>query len=122
MDKKAFQPYMINRWLSMNLELTELVNIFQQYTIGILNSKEVYKLYQGVLPKQSIYVKYVKGAKDDKYNPELLEIMKLYYGVGKTEVKEYLDILMESSNGLEEIINILQKYGNDDKKIKKLLK
>lgn len=122
MDKKAFSPYMVNRWLSMDLALVDMVNIFQQYTIGQLESREVYNLYSGILPKSTLYLKYVKGKKSDKYHPELVEFMKLYYNVSKSEIYDYLDIMMNTPEGVEKIIDILQKYGNDEKKIKKFLR
>ena len=51
LDQKSFSPYLINRWLSMNPDLIEIVDMFQQYTIGPLNKKHVYQLYFDVLPK-----------------------------------------------------------------------
>jgi len=44
-DRKSFSPYMVNRFLSMNMDFIELVNEFQKYTIGELSNREVYKLY-----------------------------------------------------------------------------
>ena len=44
-DKKSFSPFIINRWLSMNMELLPIINILQKYTIGLLKPKEVYKIY-----------------------------------------------------------------------------
>ena len=44
-DQKSFVPYLINRWLSMNPDLIEVVDVFQQYTIGPLSKKHVYQLY-----------------------------------------------------------------------------
>ena len=41
MDKKSFTPFMINRWLSMNMDLLPIVNELQKYTIGTLSSKDV---------------------------------------------------------------------------------
>ena len=44
-DQKAFSPFIINRWLSMDIDFIEIVNYFQKYSIGLLQSKEVYKWY-----------------------------------------------------------------------------
>ena len=49
-DQKSFSPYIINRWLSMNPDLIEIVDMFQQYTIGPLSKKHVYQLYLDFLP------------------------------------------------------------------------
>ena len=53
-DQKSFSPYLINRWLSMNMNYIELVDMFQQYTIGPLKKKHVYQLYFDFLLKLSI--------------------------------------------------------------------
>ena len=117
MDKKSFTPFIINRWLSMNLDLLPIVNILQKYTIGLLSPKEVYKLYLDFLPKQKTFDKYIKGKKEGKYNKELLEYLSKWYGVSQREVSDYLDLLPK-----DEVINILKKYGLTEKEAKKLLK
>ena len=42
-DKKTFSPYMIHRFLSMNLDYIELANNFQKY--WSLEPKQVYEWY-----------------------------------------------------------------------------
>lgn len=119
-DKKSFSPYMINRFLSMNKDYIELVNEFQKYTIGTLESKEVYKLYSDVLPKQKQFNKYIKGKKADKYNSDLVELIAKHYLISERVAMEYLDMFFESSlNTLKEIV---KKYGITDKEASKLLK
>ena len=39
-DHKSFNTFIINRFLSMNKEWIEIVNMLQQYTIG-MESKDV---------------------------------------------------------------------------------
>ena len=56
-DRKAFSVYLINRWLSMNMDFIEIVNELQKYTIGQLSPAETYKLYFDVLPKQKQFNK-----------------------------------------------------------------
>ena len=60
-SQKTFSPYLINRWLSMNPNYIEIVDMFQQYTIGPLSKKHVYQLYLDFLPKQKSFNKYIKG-------------------------------------------------------------
>ena len=117
MDKKSFEPFMVNRFLSMNMGLLELVNELQQYTIGQLSPKDVYKLYLDVLPKKKSFDKYVKAKGSDKYNDKVLDYLSRYFEVSEREVKDYLEIL---SN--DEVIEIIQKFGIDKKDIKKWLK
>ena len=71
-SQKSFSPYLINRWLSMNPDLIEIVDMFQQYTIGPLIKKHVYQLYLDFLPKAKMFARYIKGKKQDKYIKNLL--------------------------------------------------
>ena len=54
MDKKTFEPFMVNRFLSMNMGLLELVNELQKFTIGQLSPRDVYKMYFDFLPKKKV--------------------------------------------------------------------
>lgn len=120
MDQKSFTPYLINRWLSMNPDYIELVDMLQQYTIGGLDRKHVYQLYLDLLPKRKVYTKYIKGKDSDKYNKELIEFIALHYQVSERESYEYVAMLMDFDK--EFLIDILAKYGKTEKEIKKLLK
>lgn len=119
-DKKSFSVYLINRWLSMNMEFIEIVNEFQKYTIGQLQPSEVYKLYLDFLPKQKQFNKYIKGKKDAKHNSELIELITGYFSCSKQEAQEYIDIYLLTNK--TELINIIKKYGKTDSEITKLLK
>ena len=70
-DQKKFAPFIVNRWLSMRMELIEVINQLQKYTIGLLSPRDTYRLYHGLLPAQRTFAKYIKGKKDDKYNTDL---------------------------------------------------
>lgn len=117
MDKKSFEPYMINRFLSMNIDLLPIINILQKYTIGDLTPKEVYKLYLDFLPKEKSFDKYIKGKSEDKHNKELLKYLSMWYGVSQREAVDYLELLPK-----EEVLKIVMKYGKTEKEAKKLLK
>ena len=41
-DKKKFSPFIVNRWLSMKMELIEVINQLQKYTIGLLSPRDAY--------------------------------------------------------------------------------
>ena len=116
-SQKSFSPYLINRWLSMNPDYIEIVDMFQQYTIGPLSKKHVYQLYFDFLPKQKSFNKYIKGKKFDKYNKDLVKLISGHYEVRKDEAEEYISLLDK-----QEIISILKKYGKAEKEIKSLLK
>ena len=121
-DQKSFTPYIINRWLSMNHELIELVDMFQQYTIGPLNKKHVYQLYYDILPERKFFSKYIKGKKSSKYNKELISLVTKHYQISKRESTDYIDFWLASKDNTDELIQMLKKYGKTEKEIKQLLK
>ena len=116
-EQKKFSPFIINRWLSMDKEFLEIVNYFQKYSIGTLEPREVYKWYCDMLPRGKRFNKYIKGKKDKKYNTELIDIMVQHFECSKSQVKDYLDLIAK-----DELIDILEKYGMNEKTIKRLLK
>ena len=116
-DQKKFSPFIINRWLSMDKDFIEIVNIFQKYAIGTLEPREVYKWYCGVLPIGKRFNKYIKGKRDKKYNPELVNLLCNYFEESKTHVIEYLGLMNK-----EQLKFILELYGTDQKKVNEFLK
>ena len=116
-DKKTFSPFIINRFLSMDKDFLEIVNYFQKYSIGTLEPREVYKWYCDMLPRGKRFNKYIKGKKDKKYNTELIDIMVQHFECSKSQVKDYLDLIAK-----DELMEILEKYGMNEKTIKRLLK
>ena len=117
MDRKAFSPYMINRWLSMRMELIEVINELQKYTIGILSPANVYKLYHGFLPSSKAFAKYIKGKKEEKYDSEMISLVAKHYQVNSRDAREYIELL-----GKDSCAQLILDYGYDKKAIKKMLK
>ena len=120
-DQKKFQTYIINRFLSMNMEWIDIINYLQKYTMGIpLKPKDAYKLYSGLLPKKKTFLRYIKGKKKTKYEDWVVEIMCKEFEISKNEAEDYLEILYLSSDVKLELKNIIEKYGVEPKLIKKL--
>ena len=116
-EQKKFSPFIINRWLSMDKEFVEIVNYFQKYAIGTLEPCEVYKWYCDILPRGKRFNKYIKGKKSKKYDAELIDIISKHFECSKLQTKEYFELISKY-----ELIEILEKYGLDKKKIKRLCK
>ena len=110
-DHKKFSPFIVNRWLSMRMELIEVINQLQKYTIGVLSPRDTYRLYHGLLPK------YIKGKKEDKYDKELVLQIADHYLVSQAEAIEYIDLMPKDSCS-----SLLSMYGYNEKEIKKMLK
>lgn len=115
-DRKSMSVFLLNRWMSMNNDLLEIVDDLQEVT-NRLPKREAYNLYLDILPKQKIGFRYVKGKKTDKYPKELTDIAIKYFELGKDEVLNYLDLLTK-----EDFSELLRMYGLDDKQTKKILK
>jgi len=105
-EQKKFSPFIINRFLSMDKEFIEIVNVFQKYAIGTLEPREVYKWYCDVLPRGKRFNKYIKGKKDKKYDKEMINIISNHFEVSKKESKDYIDLLDK-----KEIKEIYKMYG-----------
>ena len=119
-DRKTWSTYMVNRIVSMNENYTDLVNQLQKYTMGILDSRETQRLYCEILPYDRSFSKYIKGKNEDKYDKELVNIIRSHYYYSSQEAEEYLDIILPINPN--EIIALLKKYGKTVKEIEKMLK
>ena len=113
-EQKAFNPYMLHKIVSMTEAYIEVANIGP--SLPYTDKEKIYKFYCELLPKKSIYSKYVKGTKT-KSNEDLLEYISKFYECSFREAEEYIQILKK-----EDMYDILNRYGIEDKEIKKLLK
>jgi hypothetical protein len=113
-DRTSFNPYMVHRFLSMNPEYIEFVNLIQN--IPYTEKEKIYKLYLYMIPKKNMFLKYIKSTKT-KTREELLQHLASYYECSLREADEYYHMLHNDT-----IKGILKKQGIEDKEIKKLLK
>ena len=95
--------YMINRFLSMDQDYCEVVNIVQKNTWQ-MKGENLYNLYKDLIPKQNVYLKYIKASKKTEYKSEEIEAVQAYFKVSKKEAKEYINMLPE-----DELILITQQ-------------
>ena len=102
----------------MNTDFLPLVNEVQKYD---LKPKLLYKMYADMIPKGKYYLRYVKGKKEKQmaYEDWLVNIICNDLEVSKREAKETIDILMMTEGGVLELTEIANKYGVDNKKMKK---
>ena len=116
-EQKQFSQFIVNRFLSMRMELTEVINELQRYTIGLLSPRDTYRLYHGLLPSNKTFAKYIKGKKEDKYEKELVSQVAEHYQVSLAEATDYVDLMSKDSCSF-----LLQRYGYAEKDIKRLTK
>jgi hypothetical protein len=119
-DKKTWTNYMILQVLSMDADLLDIIDYVQRYQ-GTLSPECMYKLLIDLIPKSRKFHKYVTGKKEQKYDDDLIEIMKCEFEFcSNSELTEYLNILKNVN--CSEIKDICEKYGKTEKEIKKLMK
>ena len=116
-DQKKFSVFIVNRWLSMRMELTELINEFQTYTIGQLSPRDTYRLYYELLPTNKAFAKYIKGKSEDRYEKDLVAQIAEHYQVSKSEASDYVELMDKM-----QCERILTMYGYSEGDKKKLLK
>jgi hypothetical protein len=110
----SINPYLLNRYLSMNPDYLELVNYTQ--IIPHTEKEKYYKIYSNLIPKKKQWLKYIKSSNKNE-SKELLEYLSKYFECSTREVKDYINILEK-----KQIEEILTSLGIDDKDIKKLSK
>ena len=112
-EHESFNPYMINRFISMKETYIDFVNTIQKYSI---NKESLYNYYCQLIPKRKTFFRYIKPKKS-KFNSELITILSKYFKVSKREIKDNYHLI-----GKDVSRSVLQNIGIDDKQIKKLLK
>jgi len=112
---------MINRLLSMNMDYVELVNEFQKL-YGPLTERESYLFYSQMLPRRKQWNKYVKGKGENRHEGWVVELIAQHFQVSEVEAEAYADLYIATSEGKNCMKRILEMYGTDPKKIKKVVK
>ena len=113
-EQTSFNPYMVHRFLSMNPDYIEFVNLVQTFPYS--DKEKIYNIYLYIIPKKNMFLKYTKSTKKKKQE-SLLKHIANYYECSLGEAEEYIDILRESG-----VKSILTKLGVEEKEQKKLLK
>ena len=100
---EGWNNYMINRFLSMSQDYVEVVNIIQKNTWQ-MKGEYLYNLYRDIIPKQYVFLKYIKSNTKQDYSIEEIEAVQQYFEVSKKEAQDYINMLPK-----EELTEITQK-------------
>ena len=118
-DKKTFSNYMVNRFLSMDMNLVYAIDQLQKHSVG-LKPKDYYRVLCELPPQGRGFHKYIKSANDDKHNAELVNLVASHYEVSKLHAEEYIDLFKSTKKGTNELEELCIKYGKEPKEVKKL--
>lgn len=136
-ERRTFSAYMIHRFISSyGEEVGIIIANAGQASTDSLSDGAVYKYYHQFLKGLDPSVKrrlglndwdwrnfkYFKEQEKIKYHPELLTVLAKHFRVSKKEVFEYLELLYQMPDGIEEVKDIIQMYAYTDKEIKQLIK
>ena len=73
-----WNTYMVNRYLSMNINYIDLVNYVQK--INPQNKQQIYTIYKEMIPKKKLWLKYIKNENKKNYQ-EVSEYVAKYFPV-----------------------------------------
>ena len=110
----TFNSYMVHRYLSMYIDYIDIVNYVQK--INPTNKKQIYSIYREMIPKQKVWLKYIKS-QTPKKNDELVNYIAEYFECSLGEADHYIDIIRETG-----VRSILWQMGIDEKEQNKLVK
>lgn len=120
-DKKTYNVYMINKVLSMNENFTDLVNEVQIYS-SVLEKNHISKIYNQIIPKKKVFIKYIKGKENIKYNNTVIDILKKKYEISSVQAKEYYLIYISNENMKNKLLDIIKSYGIQQKEYNEIFK
>jgi len=113
-ERESFNPYMINRFLSMHQPFVELVNYVQ--TIPYTEKKKYYTVYCNLLPKQNVWLKYIKS----KMKQPTVELVSAIAEIMECSRREAANAVMVLDN--DHLEEVLYKGGYQDKELAKMFK
>jgi len=113
-ERESFNPYMINRFLSMHQPFIELVNYIQ--TIPYTNKKKYYSVYRELLPKQNVWLKYIKS----KMKQPTIELVTAIASIMECSQREAVNAVATLDN--DHLEEVLYKAGYQDKEVAKMFK
>ena len=109
-----WNSYMIHKYLSMNIDYIDIVNYVQK--INPNNKKQIYTIYQEMIPKKKLWLKYIKNTNKTNFK-QIPEYVAEYFNCSLGEAEEYIYLLRKQG-----IKGILWDMGVNEKEADKLIK
>jgi hypothetical protein len=100
---KTYQPFMINRYISMVEVWIPIIHVLNQRTN--LSKEDHFRFLFNILPKTSVRFDYLKKPKKNEAGEERRNLLMKHFKFGKSDLECALEILDES-----QIVNIENKY------------
>lgn len=113
MDWKQFIPVYINKALSSNPALLDLIDKIQQYSNVEMSPQQLYSIYLEYIPVDRKFYKFFSKTKAEEINPLIIQTLAKYYETSFGEAKQNYYLQSE-----EETKRILSMYGITDEDLK----
>ena len=113
-ERESFNPYMVNRFLSMHEPFVELVNYVQ--TIPYTEKQKYYKVYCQLLPKKNVWLKYIKS----KMKQPTKELVSAIAQIMECSQREAVNAVITLDN--DHLEEVLYKAGYQSNEVVKMFK
>ena len=113
-ERESFNPYMINRFLSMHEPFVELVNYVQ--TIPYTEKQKYYTVYCQLLPKKNVWLKYIKS----KMKQPTKELVQAIAQIMECSHREAVNAVITLDN--DHLEEVLYKAGYQSTEVIKMFK
>ena len=113
-ERESFNPYMVNRFLSMHEPFIELVNYVQ--TIPYTEKKKYYTVYCNLLPKQNVWLKYIKS----KMKQPTVELVSAFAEIMECSRREAANAVITLDN--DHLEEVLYRAGYQSSEVAKMFK
>ena len=111
---EGYVQFIINKELSNNGEVIDLVNLVQQYWSPMLDNKLHFKVMNAVFPySKRPYVKWMWGG-PRKVEP-IIEVISKHFNESIKNSKVYYQILKSSKEGKKQLKYLKRVYGLENK-------
>ena len=111
--EKEYNPFMINRFLSMDIEALHLAEVMDMYGQYIPKNAQFYFLRAG-LPKKKRFFKYLK--KETVMDKENIDTLKQHFVCNEEKAMEYIKLLTPAQ--ITDIYNMYKGKSGKGKKTK----
>ncbi len=118
-DKKSFAHVMILKFLSMDRNNLDSLSYIGKYQDAI-PSRNFYTLLINAIPRTNQFHKYIKAGKN-RFSDEFYQLLAKWFECSSSEAEEYSEILIQTEDGLKEMVNICKAYGLTDGEVEKLM-
>lgn len=117
-NRKSFNHFMLLRALSMDDEVVGEMAFLYRY-FDKIPSPQFYQLLIALVPKSNRWVPWIK-TKVVKHNQDLLELVAKTYSVSKRQANEYINVLIATEEGLQNLVGLCSAMGLSDSEVEGL--